>query len=247
VKILCRVKHLLRLYGDVHDSEAGWGQRFRESEWFTRGWTLQELIAPVCVEFYAEDWASIETKAERYEEIANRTKIDSTVLIRTQEIDLFSVAEKFPWVAHRHVTREEDEAYSLLGLFEVNMPLLYGEGRERAFIRLQEVIFNSKADHTLFLFRHSLHINDQPLLVDSPTRFCDRIKCTLCQSTDLQTVKCLPFNVRYTNIIASDSWKTQAHEQIMRTITPLRNEMSTTLPLINYPEVAQQVDVFRQI
>lgn len=113
---------------DVRDSEAGWDQRFHKSDWFTRSWTLQELIAPVLVEFYAEDWAPIGTKIERHKEIADITKIDLTVLIRTQETDLFSAAEKLSWAAHRNVTREEDEAYSLLGLFEVNMPLLYGEG-----------------------------------------------------------------------------------------------------------------------
>lgn len=226
---------------DIQDSEAGWDQRFSKSEWFTRGWTLQELIAPVCVEFYAEDWAPIGTKLERHEEIADITKIDLTVLVRTHEIDHFSAAEKLSWAAHRKVTREEDEAYSLLGLFEVNMPLLYGEGRERAFIRLQETIYNSTTDHTLFLFRHSLHHNDQPLLADSPTRFCDRIECTLCMSSGLQTVQCLPSDIVYTDILASERWYTQAHERITTTVTPLRNEMSTTLPLLDYREISDKL------
>jgi hypothetical protein len=229
---------------DVQDSEAGWDQRFRKSEWFTRGWTLQELIAPVYVEFYAEDWSPIGTKIERHEEIADITKIDLTVLVRTNEIDLFSAAEKLSWVAHRNVTREEDEAYSLFGLFEVNMPLLYGEGRERAFIRLQEAIYNSTADHTLFLFRHSLYHIDQPLLADSPARFCERIECTLCLLSGLQTVQCLPSDILYTNIMASERWKTQAHEQIMTTVTPVRNEMSTTLPLLDYQDVSNKLLLF---
>ncbi|KFY07331.1 hypothetical protein V492_07237 [Pseudogymnoascus sp. VKM F-4246] len=229
---------------DIQDSKAGWDQRFSKSEWFTRGWTVQELIAPVCVEFYAGDWAPIGTKLERHEEIADITKIDVTVLVRTHGIDLFSAAEKLSWVAHRNVTREEDEAYSLLGLFEVNMPLLYGEGRERAFIRLQETIYNSTADHTLFLFRHSLYHNNQPLLADSPTRFCDRIECTLCLSSGLQTVQCLPSDIVYTDILASERWYTQAHEQIMTTVTPLRNEMSTTLPLLDYREVSDKLILF---
>lgn len=229
---------------DVQDSEAGWDQRFRKSEWFTRGWTLQELIAPVCVEFYAEDWAPIGTKIERYQEIADITKIDLTVLVRTQEIDLLSAAEKLSWAAHRKVTREEDEAYSLLGLFEVNMPLLYGEGRERAFIRLQEAIYTFTTDHTLFLFRHSLHQNDQPLLADSPTRFCDRIDCLLCLSSGLQTVQCLPPDILYASVIASERWSTQAHEQIMTTVTSFRNEMSTTLPLLDYRDVSDKLFLF---
>ncbi|KAN0090411.1 Heterokaryon incompatibility protein (HET) domain containing protein [Hyaloscypha variabilis] len=226
---------------DVQDSEAGWDQRFRQSEWFTRGWTLQELIAPVFVEFYAEDWTPIGTKIERNEELAEITKINSTVLLRTREIDSFNAAEKLSWAAHRNVTRGEDEAYSLLGLFEVNMPLLYGEGRERAFIRLQEVIYNFTADHTLFLFRYSLHRNDQPLLADSPTRFCDRIECRLCLSCGLPTIQCLPPDILYTNIMATDRWATQAHEQIMTTVTSFRNEMSTTLPLLDYRDVSDKL------
>src|SRR6266480_822482 len=174
---------------DVPDSEAGWDQRFHKSEWFTRGWTLQELLAPTYVEFYAEDWSPIGTKFERHKEIADITTIEPEVLIRTQEIDIFSAAERLSWAAHRKVTREEDEAYSLLGLFDVNMPLLYGEGRDKAFIRLQEAIYNSTTDHSLFLFRHSLHHGDQPLLADSPTRFCKRTDCTSCMSCGVQ---CLP-------------------------------------------------------
>lgn len=121
------------------------------------------------------------------------------------------------------------------------MPLLYGEGREKAFIRLQEAIYNSTADHSLFLFRHSLHHNDQPLLADSPTRFCDRVECTLCLSSGLQTVRCLASDTRYTSIVASERWTTQAHEQIMTTVSPRRNEMSTTLPLLEYRDVSKKL------
>jgi len=142
---------------DVPDPEAGRGEVFAKNEWFTRGWTLQELIAPVCVQFYTENWKPIGTKFEWHKRIAEITSIDPAVLIRSRAIDLFSTAERLSWAAHRKVTREEDEAYSLLGLFDVNMPLLYGEGREKAFVRLQEAIYNSTADHSIFLFRHSLH------------------------------------------------------------------------------------------
>lgn len=226
---------------DIPDSKAGWDEGFRKSEWFTRGWTLQELIAPICVEFYANDWAPIGTKNERYKEISEITQIDPTVLVGTEDIDLFSAAQKLSWAAHRKVTREEDEAYSLLGIFEVNIPLLYGEGRERAFNRLQEAIFNSTADHTLFLFRYSSHRRGQPLLADSPTRFCDRTECTVCSASEIQAKQCLPSSTPYTDIIASGRWETQAHEQIMTTVTPLRNEMSTTLPLLTYQEVSDQL------
>jgi hypothetical protein len=225
---------------DIPDAEAGWDHRFRMSEWFTRGWTLQELIAPVSVEFYAgnfRNWVLIGTKFERHEEIASITGIDPNVLLRTQAVDIFSAAERLSWAAHRKVTRDEDEAYCLLGLFDVNMPLLYGEGQQKAFIRLQEAIYNSTADHSLFLFRHSLHHKDQPLLADSPTRFCEKKSCIECSSGGAR-VQCLPSDILYTNIPASERWSTQAHEQIMTTVTSFRNEMSTTLPLLEYQEVS---------
>ena len=226
---------------DVPDSDAGWGQMFTKSEWFTRGWSLQELIAPACVVFYAHNWEPIGTKLERYEQIAEITSIDPDVL-RNHAVDLFSTAEKLSWAAHRKVTREEDEAYWLLGLFYVNMPLLYGEGREKAFVRLQEAIYNSIADHSIFLFRHSLHVDDdQPLLADSPTRFCDRSDCTSCLS---QGIRCLPSNIRYTNIISTERWRTEGHEQIMTTVTMFRNEMSTVLPLLNYRDISNNLEYF---
>ncbi|KAH7122342.1 heterokaryon incompatibility protein-domain-containing protein [Dendryphion nanum] len=224
---------------DVPDAEAGWGHRFTESEWFTRGWTLQELIAPVCLEFYAGNWEPIGTKFERYRQIADITSINVGVLIRIQAIDLFSTAEKFSWASHRIVTREEDEAYSLLGIFDVNMPLLYGEGREKAFVRLQEAIYNSTADDSIFLFRHSLHDGSQPLLADSPRRFCDRKNCISCLS---QGTHCLPPNFRYGDIIASERWSTQAHEQIMTTVTTVRNEMSTVLSLLTYRDICHKLE-----
>ena len=226
---------------DVPDLEAGWGPTFAKSNWFTRGWTLQELIAPVHVEFYAENWVAIGTKLERYKQIAEITSIDPDVLVRVQAVDLFSTAERLSWASHRNVTREEDEAYSLLGLFDINMSLLYGEGREKAFVRLQEAIYNSTADHSIFLFHHSPHEDAHPLLADSPTRFCDKVGCDSCLSQGMRNI---PFSLRYSNIFASDRWRTQAHEQIMTTITKSRNEVSTVLPLLAYKDVSSKLRYF---
>lgn len=223
---------------DVPDSEAGWGEMFAKSDWFSRGWTLQELIAPVSVEFYAQNWEPVGTKLERYESIAEITSIDWNVLVRNQAVDLFSVAERLSWSAHREVTKGEDAAYSLLGLFDVNMPLLYGEGREKAFIRLQEAVYNATADHSMFLFRRSPYQGSQPLLASSPTCFCPKSDCTSCLSTG---TSCLPTTFRYTDVIASGRWSTQAHEQIMVTFTPLRNEMSTVLPLLPFQDVVEKL------
>jgi len=120
-----------------------------ESRWFTRGWTLQELIAPAVVEFYNKNWVEIGTKISRQNEISRITGIDITVL-RGDEPSTCNVAQRMSWASQRTTTRTEDTAYCLMGLFNVNMPLLYGEGGSKAFARLQEEIMKSGVDYTLF-------------------------------------------------------------------------------------------------
>jgi hypothetical protein len=121
---------------------------FRDSRWFTRGWTLQELIAPKSVEFYASDWSEIGTKSSLSKPISEITGVDLEVL-RGKHPKTRNIAERMSWASKRQTTREEDMAYCLLGLFQVHMPLLYGEGN-RAFLRLQEEILKISEDHTLF-------------------------------------------------------------------------------------------------
>jgi hypothetical protein len=121
------------------------------------------------------------------------------------------------------------------------MPLLYGEGREKAFIRLQEAIFNVTADHSLFLYRYSMRHGNQPLLGDSPKCFCDNTNCTLCSS---RGIYCFLSSISYTGVFATIRWGTQAHEQIMTTVTSSRNEMSTTLPLLDYQGVSDKLVFF---
>ena len=122
--------------------------RFKASKWFTRGWTLQELIAPPFVEFYAEDWTEIGTRSSHREELSVITGSDIRVL-GGENPAICNVAERFSRAASRATTRLEDGAYSLLGIFQVHMPLLYGEG-ERAIILLQEEIFKTTEGSTLF-------------------------------------------------------------------------------------------------
>ena len=231
---------------DVLNSTAGEPGRmsFRTSSWFTRGWTLQELIAPVYVEFYAADWSPIGTKLERYEELALITSIDSQLLCQNKSVDSYSAAERLSWAAHRQFTREEDEAYALLGLFQINMPMLYGEGRVHAFMRLQEAIYRSTHDHSLFLFRYSLHTGDsQPLLADSPTRFCQKKYCPACE---LVGAACFIPRVSYSSVIASEFWSTLPHEEIMTTVTTFRNEMSAPLFLLDYRDVEDRLVFFQE-
>jgi len=106
-----------------------------QSLWFTRGWNLQELLACKVLMFYDSQWKSLGSKVECRGAIRQRTGIPIRALENFVPND-HTILEKMTWAAERQTTRVEDRAYSLLGLFDVHMPLLYGEG-ERAFRRLQ--------------------------------------------------------------------------------------------------------------
>ncbi|VUC26757.1 unnamed protein product [Clonostachys rosea] len=125
----------------------------RRSRWFTRGWTLQELIAPRYIEFYTFDWVEVGTKRSLERQISERTGIPAQVL-RGESPLSHNVAERMSWASKRVTTRDEDMAYCLMGLFGVNMPLLYGEGR-KAFLRLQEQILKQEDDYTIFMWFQS--------------------------------------------------------------------------------------------
>ena len=127
---------------------------FARSRWFTRGWTLQELIAPRMVEFYSTDWVRIGSKWEYAATIEKITGIHQMVLKEPYFSGMtqlhWSVAQRMSWAANRRTTRPEDLAYSLMGLFNVHMPLLYGEGAQNAFLRLQSEIAKHTNDQSLF-------------------------------------------------------------------------------------------------
>jgi hypothetical protein len=116
-----------------------WELSFGRSSWFTRGWTLQELIAPLLVEFFSKDGEKLGNKKSLEHHIQEITGIPAKAL-QGSPLSHFSVKERISWSETRETTRKEDKAYSLLGIFEVNMPLIYGEGRESAFSRLYEAI-----------------------------------------------------------------------------------------------------------
>jgi hypothetical protein len=121
---------------------------FLHSKWFTRGWTLQELIVPLSVVFFDSNWKKIGTKETLRRDISVITDIPTTVLLNCSE-DKISVAQIMCWASKRQTTRVEDRAYSLMGLFNVNMPMIYGEG-EKAFARLQNEIIKISDDQSLF-------------------------------------------------------------------------------------------------
>lgn len=103
-----------------------WRNAFTGSRWFTRGWTLQELIAPPKVAFFGCDWNFIGISNGMLWALHDATRIDIGVLSRSKSIFSVSVANRMAWAADRKTSRIEDQAYCLLGLFDVNMPMLYG-------------------------------------------------------------------------------------------------------------------------
>lgn len=130
------------------DSPEVLGPDFEQSRWFTRGWTLQELLAPRHFVFFDKQWLEIGSRSDLADRISARCNISIDTL-NLGEWPTASVATKMSWAAGRTTTRAEDIAYCLLGLFGVNMPLLYGEG-DRAFLRLQEEILKETDDHSIF-------------------------------------------------------------------------------------------------
>ncbi|KAI1638327.1 heterokaryon incompatibility protein-domain-containing protein [Biscogniauxia mediterranea] len=152
-------------------------ESFKSSRWFTRGWTLQELIAPREVQFFDSQWTFIETRSSMAPLLESITQIRPLTSQRCNLfqrdpfggssrtlLDSYSVCNRMSWTSQRVTTRTEDIAYCLMGIFDVHMPLLYGEGT-RAFRRLQEEIIKQSNDHSILLHEG----ND--LLASSPRAF----------------------------------------------------------------------------
>ncbi|GAW12715.1 hypothetical protein ANO14919_020850 [Xylariales sp. No.14919] len=135
------------------------------SRWFTRGWTLQELIAPFEVIIYDCEWKQLATKRRLAKELEKITRIPEEVLLDPTVRCNKSVAARMSWARGRQTTRIEDGAYCLLGLFDINMPLLYGEGN-KALSRLHGEILNTIEDDTVFL--GGLTSMDEELSIQSP-------------------------------------------------------------------------------
>ena len=119
---------------------------FADSQWFTRGWTLQELLAPEFLIFYDNNWKEIDTKPRLLRKIESITGISVEHLVNFEDA---SIAQIMSWASRRRTTRIEDQAYCLMGLFGINMPPLYGEGSS-SFLRLQLEILRTSEDETIF-------------------------------------------------------------------------------------------------
>ncbi len=138
----------------MHNSENPEHAFLVRTRWQKRGWTLQELIAPRVVHFLSSVWGFLGTRNDLADYLEAGLGIPASVLRHEQSPLEFGVAQRMSWAAKRRTTRIEDEAYCLLGLFGINMPTLYGEGR-KAFQRLQEEILKQTDDTTLFAWGRS--------------------------------------------------------------------------------------------
>lgn len=147
-------------------------------KWFSRGWTLQELVAPRIVHFYDKGWSFISDKHELADTLKAITRIPRSVLKDGIGSPRPCAAQILSWAADRRTTRVEDIAYSLLGLLDVNMPMLYGEGK-KAFQRLQEEIIRRFNDHSIFAWDpDGKDLRTTSVLADDPSYFrgCHNIK-----------------------------------------------------------------------
>ncbi|KAK5674859.1 hypothetical protein LTS10_012596 [Elasticomyces elasticus] len=145
-------------------------ERVRASQWFTRGWTLQEFIAPSKVHFYSQDWSSLQSRDTMLQELAELTGIDAAVLAHHKRLSECSIAQRLSWASRRITTKPEDRAYSLLGIVGVDMPLLYGEG-DKAFRRLQEAALTTSGDLSVLAWGHVGPERSTSLFAATPSDF----------------------------------------------------------------------------
>lgn len=164
-------------YAFISDVDAGsfdtysLERQINSSRWFTRGWTLQELLAPKRLIFFDKNWRAFGTRSELADLLSRRTGIPTKVLTGRWPLSHYSIAQRMSWAAERVTKRVEDLAYCLMGIFDVNMSLLYGEG-SKAFLRLQKEIIEQSDDHTVFAW--PLRGKSQGgLLADSPSAFAN--------------------------------------------------------------------------
>jgi hypothetical protein len=158
---------------DHNRNNLSWQLAFQESRWFKRGWTLQELIAPPSVEFFSSDCKRLGDKKSLGRQVHEITGLAVRVLQKSDDLSEFSVAERMSWAEKRQTKREEDKAYSLLGIFDIHMPLIYGEGMKNAFRRLREEI-----DHS------DKSLNSLPYAVGAPfNSYLKQDKSTCLQNT----------------------------------------------------------------
>lgn len=157
---------------DLLPEDTSSAESFLRCRWFTRGWTLQELIAPRHVEFYDKSWGLRGTKSDLKDILISVTGINGDALENPDTLYRIPVAQRMSWAATRETTRVEDMAYCLLGIFDINMPMLYGEG-PRAFLRLQEHIVKEVNDLSIFAWKMSKEQTYHGAFAEDVTAFRD--------------------------------------------------------------------------
>ncbi|KAK3986044.1 conidial yellow pigment biosynthesis polyketide synthase [Cladorrhinum sp. PSN332] len=171
------------LFGDPNDND-DYSWRLRGSRWFMRGWTLQELLAPQHVVFFDHFWfpfghiRKLNGMADSQDgrlldltrQVSAITRIPTKYLQGTAALSQACVAQRMYWASRRQTTRAEDRAYCLLGLFDISMPILYGEGASKAFARLQSEIMKENPDQTILAW-YRTDITSYRLLAESPGDF----------------------------------------------------------------------------
>ncbi|CAF9929207.1 MAG: hypothetical protein ALECFALPRED_004272 [Alectoria fallacina] len=140
---------------------------FRQSRWFTRGWTLQELIAPKQLKFYDQNWREFGTKLSLADQISRITGIE--VQHFTNDFAGASIAQKMSWMSKRTTTRVEDIAYGMLGILDINMSLHYGSGM-KAFLKLQQKIVKGSDDESIFAWTDP-SLAESGIFAQSPAAF----------------------------------------------------------------------------
>lgn len=127
-------------HDQADSSLQSWQLAFQKCRWFTRGWTLQELIAPRSVRFFCSNGKLLGSKKSLERQLHEITQI-AVPALQGSSLSTFSVKDRISWIKNRETKREEDMAYSLLGIFDVHMPPIYGEGGDHAFERLREELY----------------------------------------------------------------------------------------------------------
>ena len=148
---------------EKHHKSDGW------PEWFSRGWTLQEMVAPRDLQFFNRDWQPIGDKKALAQTLERITEVPEHILADGLEGNRPCVTQIISWAAKRTTTRVEDKTYSLMGLLDVNMPMLYGEGK-KAFHRLQLEIIRSSNDQSIFAWEE-YRVRIGSVLADDPSAF----------------------------------------------------------------------------
>jgi GTPase SAR1 family protein len=156
-----------------------WAARFRASQWFTRGWTLQELIAPSSVEFFSREGQRLGDKTSLEQLVHEITSIPLPAL-QNYPLNHFTVPERMQWSKNRETTEEEDNVYCLLGILDVSMPTSYGEGREKELRRLQfEVEEASSALSIIPYSRNDQFVGRESHLADIETKLFSEEQTTM--------------------------------------------------------------------